>query len=649
MAYTGNSSKAVSSSFLYSTLQTFYTKIKGLLDNKADKTALNSINPNAINGGYTKNSFYINTHPENSGAIIPFINNDIAFLLKRGGSAKIYYDDVVQSADISNVFDGSPSYWAIDPTDVTKVVIELTLHKTFTWTNTIYVDFGSAGWRAKSVSIDVMNTGNSETTWTNKSTITNNSIGQHKITFSHNDGKGFNKVRFTFSGWATSTIFRISCLGIVNYGSSGLRETFLPKDGGSVYGSITPYSNNSINLGNSSSKWSNVYATTFNGALSGNASTSTKATQDSAGQQINTTYIKGLSVSGKTITYTKGDNTTGTITTQDTNTTYSNATTSTAGLMSASDKSKLDAITASADAVSVTQKLTSGTEIGTVTINGTGTKLYAPTNTDTHYASKNVVGSTTATSNTTTALTNGNVYLNSVENGAVTSTHKISGSGATTVTTDASGNIVISSTDTNTNTTYSAGTGISLSGTTFSNSGVRSIASGTTNGTISVNTNGTSAEVAVKGLGSAAYTASTAYATSGHTHNYAGSSSAGGAATTALTCTGNSATATKSNSLSSTGFGDTALTYCQTDGSFYDNSGWCHYIIANHGNGSSYYNYTIGLPFYSTPIYQRQTGNTSSKSGWHKFYTSENITYGTSALTPGSSSLATGNIYLQYE
>lgn len=53
------------------------------------------------------------------------------------------------------------------------------------------------------------------------------------------------------------------------------------------------------------------------------ASSAMKATQDSAGQQINTTYIKGLSVLGKTITYTKGDGTTGTITTQDTNTTYS--------------------------------------------------------------------------------------------------------------------------------------------------------------------------------------------------------------------------------------------------------------------------------------------------------------------------------------
>lgn len=70
------------------------------------------------------------------------------------------------------------------------------------------------------------------------------------------------------------------------------------------------------------------------GSCTGNAATATKATKDSANQQINTTYIKALSVSGKTITYTKGDGTTGTITTQDTNTTYGNmkgATASAAG------------------------------------------------------------------------------------------------------------------------------------------------------------------------------------------------------------------------------------------------------------------------------------------------------------------------------
>ena len=65
--------------------------------------------------------------------------------------------------------------------------------------------------------------------------------------------------------------------------------------------------------------------TVNNVANATNATNASKATQDSTGQQINTTYIKGLSVSGKTITYTKGNNITGTITTQDTVYTHPNS------------------------------------------------------------------------------------------------------------------------------------------------------------------------------------------------------------------------------------------------------------------------------------------------------------------------------------
>lgn len=62
---------------------------------------------------------------------------------------------------------------------------------------------------------------------------------------------------------------------------------------------------------------------------------------------------------------------------------------------------------------------------------------------------------------------------------------------------------------TDTNTTYSAGTGIGLSNTTFYNAGVRSIATGSTNGSVAVNTNGTVADVKVKGLNTLAYASGT--------------------------------------------------------------------------------------------------------------------------------------------
>lgn len=67
-------------------------------------------------------------------------------------------------------------------------------------------------------------------------------------------------------------------------------------------------------------------------STSGNAASATKATQDSAGQQINTTYVKSVTASGRTVTVTKGDGKTSTFQTQDT--TYGNmggASTSAAG------------------------------------------------------------------------------------------------------------------------------------------------------------------------------------------------------------------------------------------------------------------------------------------------------------------------------
>lgn len=107
--------------------------------------------------------------------------------------------------------------------------------------------------------------------------------------------------------------------------------------------------------------------------------------------QANTTNVTAASttdsirfIPGSNVSIT-GNNTDKTVTISATNTTYGVATGSANGLMSAADKAKLDGITSSADSVAFSRSLSSGTKVGTITINGTATDLYAPTNTDTTY------------------------------------------------------------------------------------------------------------------------------------------------------------------------------------------------------------------------------------------------------------------------
>lgn len=129
----------------------------------------------------------------------------------------------------------------------------------------------------------------------------------------------------------------------------------------------------------------------------------------------------------------------------DTNTIYNVATTSANGLMSSSDKSKLDRIQADADAVSFSRSLSSGTKIGTININGVNTDIYAPT-------AGEPVEYGVATSTTLGLVRIG--YPESGKNYPV----KLNSSNQMYVNVPWTGN----------NTTYSAGAGLSLSGTVFS-------------------------------------------------------------------------------------------------------------------------------------------------------------------------------------
>lgn len=107
-----------------------------------------------------------------------------------------------------------------------------------------------------------------------------------------------NEFTFVPSGYSGAIFFNYKTVG----GKNGdIKEYVFGNGKGGILGTAI----HSSNIGSQSVK----YATS-----AANSATATKATQDSAGQQINTTYIKGLSISGNTITYTKGNGGTGSIT-----------------------------------------------------------------------------------------------------------------------------------------------------------------------------------------------------------------------------------------------------------------------------------------------------------------------------------------------
>lgn len=129
----------------------------------------------------------------------------------------------------------------------------------------------------------------------------------------------------------------------------------------------------------------------------------------------------------------------------DTDTTYNVATISANGLMSSRDKYKLDKIHAGADAVSFSRSLSSGTKIGTININGVNTDIYAPT-------AEEPVKYGVATS-----ATLGLVRIGYPESGR-----------NYPVELNSSNQMYVNVPWTDNSTTYSAGAGLSLSGTVFS-------------------------------------------------------------------------------------------------------------------------------------------------------------------------------------
>lgn len=229
-----------------------------------------------------------------------------------------------------------------------------------------------------------------------------------------------------------------------------------------------------------------------------------------------------------------------------TDTTYSTVTTSANGLMSSTDKSKLDGIAPNANnyshpTSSGNKHIPSGGSTGQILRwSADGTAVWGTDNDTKYSAGKGLTLSGTTfnvnigTGSTQVAAGNHTHNYLPLTGGTITGTVNMSGTGAGYVISNGTSRTMMYSSTTIGEHIFGGSNNSTNEVTDYIRIGANKL---------QYQTNGASYDIYHAGrkptpsdIGAAA---------SSHTHNYAGSSSAGGAATSALTCTGNSATATK--------------------------------------------------------------------------------------------------------
>lgn len=166
---------------------------------------------------------------------------------------------------------------------------------------------------------------------------------------------------------------------------------------------------------------------------------------------------------------------------------------------------------------------------------------YTPprTDTNTHYTTHIVAGAANGTANA--ATTNGNTHINVTDDNTFRSGVVIKGTGATSVTSDASGNITVHSTDTDTwrpiqNNLTSTATDQSLSAAQGKALNDKFSSYVPTSRTVNGKALGSNITLSAGDVGAAP---------SSHSHNYAGSSSAGGSANSAVKLDSSAGSATQ--------------------------------------------------------------------------------------------------------
>lgn len=252
----------------------------------------------AVGGTMLKQGSFIDTHSEGSRTIWIDGTNELFAFYDRGGTCTAYEYDLewnssspapagtfsptdlsshkttASVANISaNVFNSLTGYNQSTVYSGTKyAVYDLKLPTSFSHGTTFYWSFGASSWKPHYFEVLVWK--DNATQYPNGyiSRYRSTSVGAYgavSVSVGATEGNSFTHIRIVMDKYS-----RLAAFGIVNYSSTGLATNYMSRtvDKG-LYRSISVAKNNTYNLGSSSAKWANIYATNFNGALKGNADT----------------------------------------------------------------------------------------------------------------------------------------------------------------------------------------------------------------------------------------------------------------------------------------------------------------------------------------------------------------------------------------
>lgn len=258
----------------------------------------------SVNGNVLQQGSLIDTHPEGSKTVV--LNesgNELYAFYDRGGICNAY--EVELNTDLTqqtltptgttvaqldaSVFNDAGAYNQPSNSIYTGTkfaVYDLILPYNIGASVSFWWSFGSTPWKAEKLRVLAGRYNANGFTYTLK--YTSDSCPTRGIANIGIGNDGWNRLRIVVSSYK-----RLSTFGLNYYDSKGLRTTFMSRNiSDNVHRSINPAIDNKHVLGTSSLRWKEVYAVNIYGSLTGNATTATKATQDSDGNAINTTYLK---------------------------------------------------------------------------------------------------------------------------------------------------------------------------------------------------------------------------------------------------------------------------------------------------------------------------------------------------------------------